>query len=443
MADIFPLDLNDGCKSLPSKERHSLPQHIVKTRRTSFSSSRSLSFGSNGTRSIPRSCNSFSSSAAILFKDSQGLPVLQPLYSSAKSIPGLEGDILNLFKCYKCYDLIPNSAKLVVLDTELVLKKAFFAMVDTGVRACPLWDSKRQSYVGMLTITDFIRILQKNYKGSLQDMEAFEEQHLKDWKTVTEHAKELIYVSPDASLYEAVCLLIQNKIHRLPIIDPSNGNVLYILNQKPLLQFLFNQVPNLQNFDHLLSSIVDAGVGTFSNIKVAKEDTTIIEALNKFVEEEISALPIVDANNRLISIYCKFDVINLAATESYSDLEVTLKEATEHKLPYFDGVYTCKGDDSVLDVMEKLVTAEVNRLVVVDGDAKVVGIVTVSDIIHYLVLRSVNSTPFRNIRAARIRQRREDSIGEEVELEEDESDIVGSVLSRASTSCSPPRWFNV
>jgi len=93
--------------------------------------------------------------------------------------------------------------------------------------------------------------------------------------------------------------------------------------------------------------------------------------------------------------------------------------------------------------MEKLVTAEVNRLVVVDGDAKVVGIVTVSDIIHYLVLRSVNSTPFRNIRAARIRQRREDSIGEEVELEEDESDIVGSVLSRASTSCSPPRWFNV
>jgi len=65
--------------------------------------------------------------------------------------------------------------------------------------------------------------------------------------------------------------------------------------------------------------------------------------LNKFVDEEISALPIVDANNRLISIYCKFDVINLAATESYSDLEVTLKEATEHKLPYFDGVYTCKG----------------------------------------------------------------------------------------------------
>jgi len=96
-------------------------------------------------------------------------------------------------------------------------------------------------------------------------------------------------VSPDASLYEAVCLLIQNKIHRLPIIDPSNGNVLYILNQKPLLQFLFNQVPNLQNFDHLLSSIVDAGVGTFSNIKVRSvlfhKNTNVIFRLQKKTQQ--------------------------------------------------------------------------------------------------------------------------------------------------------------
>ena len=87
--------------------------------------------------------------------------------------------------------------------------------------------------------------------------------------------------------------------------------------------------------------------------------------------------------------------------------------------------------------------AEVNRLVVVDDDEKVVGIVTVSDIIHYLVLRHFTSTPARNMRAARVRQRREDSIGEEVELEEEENDSIDNFHNRASTSCSPPRWFNV
>ena len=80
-----------------------------------------------------------------------------------------------------------------------------------------------------------------------------------------------------------------------------------------------------------------------SKIKVARESTTIIEAVNKFVKEGISALPIVDESGQLINIYCKFDVINLAATKTYTDLEVTLKEATEHKLTYFDGVRTCKG----------------------------------------------------------------------------------------------------
>ena len=94
--------------------------------------------------------------------------------------------------------------------------------------------------------------------------------------------------------------------------------------------------------------------------------------------------------------------------------------------------------------MEKLVRADVNRLVVVDEEEMVVGVVTVSDILNYLVLnhpgREVISRGL--IRPARQRQRREDSIGEEVELEEEESDSLTST-SRVSISCSPPHWFTV
>jgi hypothetical protein len=32
----------------------------------------------------------------------------------------------------------------VVFDTQLLVKKAFFALVYNGVRAAPLWDSKEQ-----------------------------------------------------------------------------------------------------------------------------------------------------------------------------------------------------------------------------------------------------------------------------------------------------------
>ena len=41
------------------------------------------------------------------------------------------------------------------------MRKAFFALVYNGTRAAPLWDNGRQQFVGMLTITDFIKILTK------------------------------------------------------------------------------------------------------------------------------------------------------------------------------------------------------------------------------------------------------------------------------------------
>ena len=44
------------------------------------------------------------------------------------------------------------------------------------------------------------------------------------------------------SLYDAVKMLVDYKIHRLPIIDSKTGNSLYILTHKKLLNFLFSLV---------------------------------------------------------------------------------------------------------------------------------------------------------------------------------------------------------
>lgn len=49
----------------------------------------------------------------------------------------------------------------------------------------------------------------------------------------------LVSIGPDASLYDAIKILIHSRIHRLPVIDPATGNVLYILTHKRILRFLF------------------------------------------------------------------------------------------------------------------------------------------------------------------------------------------------------------
>lgn len=77
----------------------------------------------------------------------------------------------------------------------------------------------------------------------------------------------------------------------------------------------------------------------------------------------------------------------MAAEKTYNDLDVSLKKANEHRNEWFEGVQKCKMDETLFTIMERIVRAEVHRLVVVDDDDKVIGIISLSDLLLYLVLR--------------------------------------------------------
>lgn len=62
-------------------------------------------------------------------------------------------------------------------------------------------------------------------------------------------------------------------------------------------------------------------------------------------------------------------------------------KANEHRNAWFEGVQKCNLDETLFTVMERIVRAEVHRLVVVDENEKVIGIISLSDILLYLVLR--------------------------------------------------------
>lgn len=128
------------------------------------------------------------------------------------------------------------------------------------------------------------------------------------------------------SLYDAVSSLLKNKIHRLPVIDPLTGNTLYILTHKRILKFLklfvshcclttpkntpfsraivsFDfqrhlflcaQIAEMPKPSFLSRSIGELNIGTFQNIAVVRADTPLYTALGIFVEQRVSALPVVD-----------------------------------------------------------------------------------------------------------------------------------------------------
>lgn len=80
-----------------------------------------------------------------------------------------------------------------------------------------------------------------------------------------DNVKELVSIGPDASLFDAIRTLIHNRIHRLPVIDPDTGNVLYILTHKRILRFLFLYVSK-----QVVSFILGNVSNIFFNVKTKK-----------------------------------------------------------------------------------------------------------------------------------------------------------------------------
>ncbi|CAJ0598106.1 unnamed protein product [Cylicocyclus nassatus] len=306
--------------------------------------------------------------------------------------------VYSLFmKAHRCYDLIPTSTKLVVFDTQLPVRKAFFALVYNGVRAAPLWDSEKQRFIGMLTITDFIKILIKHYEAGDKEekMRALEEEQISHWREQFESdengIRPLVTIDPNESLHRAVQVLCESKVHRLPVMDKHTGNISYILTHKRLIKFLNLYLPDLPRPAFMDQTPKELGIGSWGDIVTIHVDTPLHDALEIFLHNRVSALPLVDENGRVVDIYAKFDVISLAAEKSYDRLDCTVQEALKHRSECFEGVQCCSETDSLYDVLRAIVKAEVHRFIVTDAEKKVVGIISLSDILKYLVLDPVHT----------------------------------------------------
>ncbi|KAM4626387.1 5'-AMP-activated protein kinase subunit gamma-3 isoform 1-T2 [Discoglossus pictus] len=316
----------------------------------------------------------------------EDIPV--PMCSSPGDLGEDAGLYMELMMKSPCYDALPTSCKLVVFDTTLQIKKAFLALVANGVRAAALWDNKKHCFVGMLTITDFINILHRYYKAPMVQIYELEEHKIETWREVYLQSsfKPLIHISPTDSLFHAVYSLIKNKIHRLPVMDPSSGNILHILTHKRLLKFLHLFGDTIPRPRYLSRTIQDLGIGTFRDVAIVHDTSTVFNALEIFVERRVSALPVVNEEGRVVGLYSRFDVIHLAAQKVYNNLDITVGDALRKRSLCLEGVLMCYPHETLETVIDRIVKEQVHRLVLVDEDHHARGIVSLSDILQALVL---------------------------------------------------------
>ncbi|VDK86221.1 unnamed protein product [Dibothriocephalus latus] len=137
----------------------------------------------------------------------------------------------------------------------------------------------------------------------------------------------------------------------------------------------------------------DLSLGTMKDVVCVKTDWPLHRVLQVFIDHRVSALPVIDEAGCMVDIYAKFDVINLAATRTYHNLEIPVIEALQYRREKFLGVATCFLDDTLSTIIDKIVDAGVHRLVVIDEGNHVLGIVSLSDILRFLINENQEGEP--------------------------------------------------
>ncbi|KAL2830058.1 CBS-domain-containing protein [Aspergillus cavernicola] len=298
--------------------------------------------------------------------------------------------IRNFLKVRTSYDVLPLSFRLIVLDTALSVKESLNILIQNGIVSAPLWDSKSSTFAGLLTTSDYINVIQYYFQNpaALDQIDQFRLDSLREVeKALGVAPPETISIDPERPLYEACRRMLESRARRIPLVTIDSQTdrhlVLSVITQYRILKFVAVNVIDTQKLRKPLGEIK---LGSYGDIATASMDTPVIDVIHILVERSISSVPIVNSEGVVYNVFESVDVITLIKGGVYDDLSLTVGEALKKRSPDFPGIYTCSLNDGLDTIFDTIRKSRVHRLVVVDDNFRLKGVLTLSDILQYILL---------------------------------------------------------
>jgi 5'-AMP-activated protein kinase regulatory gamma subunit len=181
--------------------------------------------------------------------------------------------------------------------------------------------------------------------------------------------------------------MLESRARRIPLVtndsQTDRAHVLSVVTQYRILKFVAVNVSDTQKLRKPLQELL---LGTYDDIATASMDTPVIDVIHILVKKSISSVPILNSEGVVYNVFEAVDVISLIKGGVYDDLSLTVGEALKKRSPDFPGIYTCSLTDGLDTIFDTIRKSRVHRLVVVDEHFRLKGVLTLSDILHYILL---------------------------------------------------------
>lgn len=206
-------------------------------------------------------------------------------------------------------------------------------------------------------------------------------------------SREVRTVKPETPLAEAVELLLSKVYRTLPVVDEA-GRVVGILTEGDLLakaKLLAASVQRELTEAELAGELqrlrqtgqTVGGVMTPNPVTVTSQ-TTLAEAVRLMVTHDIKRLPVVDAQGWLIGLVSRVNVLRALAQPPVAEVPRPDPPPGQHVRVgeiMLTNVPAVAVDASLNEVVDRLVSSAQRRVVVVDAQRRVAGIITDGDLI--------------------------------------------------------------
>ncbi len=118
-----------------------------------------------------------------------------------------------------------------------------------------------------------------------------------------------VTTSPEMGVFEAFELMKSEGVQRLPVLD-SKGNLVGIISEKNITSAAADREVSIVELALLLSKIKVGDVMTKEVITVSVDDPVEMAA-RKMSDNDISILPVVDNNGKLVGVVSRSDLFRL------------------------------------------------------------------------------------------------------------------------------------
>ncbi|CUS21291.1 LAQU0S02e10374g1_1 [Lachancea quebecensis] len=297
--------------------------------------------------------------------------------------------IRRFLKSKTSYDVLPVSYRLIVMDTSLLVKKSLNILLQNNIVSAPLWDSNTSKFAGLLTSSDFINVIQYYFSNpdKFELVDKLQLDGLKDIeRAIGVRPLDTGSIHPFKPLYDACCKMIESRSRRIPLIDQDEEThreiVVSVLTQYRILKFV---ALNCRETRHLRRPIGELGIITEGKLLSCNMHTPVIDVIQLLTQGGVSSVPIVDEQCRLVNVYEAVDVLGLIKGGMYNDLSLSVGEALMRRPDDFEGVYTCTKNDKLFTIMDTIRKSRVHRFFVVDEQGLLTGVLTLSDILKYIL----------------------------------------------------------